>query len=401
MMKKKKILALSVYTPAGIGQHSRAVLAHLHSLGHEIWMIAGEFDGNAANVDRSLYPFADRMIACTSEAPFATGILPEAVSRIQPDLIFSDIDIHGLQALLQPEQLYANNAAARHLLSPNSRHFIHLAYFPIESLCDDGFLNQEAIDLIGGIDFPVCYSRFAHEGILRSTGLDIPFIPLAIESDTFFPFDKALARRQLNFPSNAFIVAMVASNKWRKLWPEFFAVMERVTKRHPDVRVLPWALLNGGPGSYNFMELLYHFDLSSNFIIPSRVLPSKEMGQIYSAVDLSVMTSACESFGLSAVQARACGIPALVSAHTALVEFAGHPLELIPAESAGLTQGFGAQRNTEIFATDLETLEARIELLYANRELLREVGDAGLKSVSEYRLENIIPRWTELLETIG
>jgi glycosyltransferase involved in cell wall biosynthesis len=397
-MKKKKILGVNFYGSSGFAQSTRLNLAHLHDLGHEVWLIGNLYDGNIKAVDRSptMYPYAERIIPGKIE-----GELPEAVAKIQPDIVLTGFDMMSLKALLDPEKGFPKNGAVHCLLGQDTRHFTHIAYFPLESLIEGGYMSRECEQLLGLIDVPVCYSRYGQQGILRSCGLDIPFIPLPIDTTKFFPRGRALARRQIPFPANGFVVGMIATNQWRKLWNEFLEVMGRVINQHPDVYMLPWWIQGNGPGGFNLPELLYRNNLHRNVIMPPGNLNEEQMGLMYSALDLVVLTSACEGAGLPPIQARASGTPALVSNNTGMTEFAGHPFELIPSESAGLVHGFIPPFNTVVYTTNTDVLEERIEKLYADRALRDEIAAASLKAMEAYYPEKILPLWEKLIDGIS
>lgn len=256
--------------------------------------------------------------------------------------------------------------------------------------------------MIGNVDLPVCYAQFSRRAILRSTGLDIPIIPLAIDTSVFYPRERERSRKQIGLPEEAFVVAMVASNQWRKLWSEFFEVMSRIVKRHPDVRIIPWTEEKRVVGGVDLHEFLYRSDLAPYALIAgSKVGTASDdyMAQFYSAIDLLVLTTAAEGAGLSPMQARACGTPALVSANTATIEFSGDPYELIPSRPNGTIHGLFGPPNTVVYSSDIDALEDRIEKLYRDRELRLAIAGRSQKTMEAFNPERIIPLWDALLES--
>lgn len=401
-MRKKRILGFGDFGWSGLAQCLRLTLSHLHYAGHEVWYLATGFDGNPNRVDRNTYPYAERVLPCSYDRPLGGAVFPDVVGRVQPDVILSGVDLWWMDPLLLPEVVYGKvSAAAIHTLGHATRHFTYVAYFPLENLYKGGYLNREAEALIGLVDVPVCFSDFSRQGVLRSSGLDVPMIPVPIDTKIFYPRGCSESRRILNYPFDAFLVGMVGMNQWRKLWGEFYKVMGRVVKRHPNVRVVPWSTPMGNPGGCDMDELIYRNDLEHAVIMRNIHLTDEGMAHLYSALDLVVLTTAAEGAGLPPMQARACGTPALVSANTSNIEFAGHPFELVPSKSKALIHGFVGPQNTEVYMTDIDVLEERIEKLYVDRAFREEVAEASLQSMRALTPEMILPLWENLIDSIG
>jgi glycosyltransferase involved in cell wall biosynthesis len=406
-MQKKRILGFCDYGTSGLAVNLRLPLAHWHAQGHDVWFLGWSYDGNVHNVNRgpSMYPYADHIIPCGGGIPRGCRELPEVIKMLQPDILITGYDLWFIPSLLDPEHepYYAGKQEVIDLLHHERRRFVHIAVFPLENLYVGGYINRTAETLIGNVDLPVCYAEFSRRAILRSTGLDVPIIPLAIDTSIFYPRGREQSRKQLGLPEDAFLIAMVASNQWRKLWNEFLDVMSRIVKRHPDVRIIPWTEEQRVVGGIDLHEYLYRSDLVSHAIMPgSKVgtLTDDGMAQLYSAIDLLVLTTAAEGAGLSPMQARACGTPALTSANTATIEFSGDPYELIPSQPNGVIHGIFGPPNTVVYSTDVNALEDRIEKLYRDRELRLAVATRSQKTMEAFNPEKILPLWDALLTSI-
>jgi glycosyltransferase involved in cell wall biosynthesis len=407
-MRKKRILGFGPYGANGLAVNLRLPLAHWHAQGHEIWYLASLYDGNVEDVNRgvNMYPYAERMIPCGPGFPVGCRDLPEAIERIQPDIVLTGYDLWFITSLLNPERepYYAGKQKAIDLLHHERRNFLHIAFFPLENLYVDGYINRTCEELVGKVDLPVCYAQWSRRAILRSTGLDIPNIPLAIDTSVFYPRGRERSRKELELPEEAFLIAMVASNQWRKLWNEFFDVMSRIVKRHPDIRIIPWTNEERVGGGIDIHEYLYRSDLTPYALMPGSkagTVSDEYMAQLYSAIDLLVLTTSGEGAGLPPMQARACATPALVSANTANVEYSGDPYELIPSRPSSIGHGFSGPPNTLVYRTDTDALEDRIERLYRDRELRLAIAERSKKTMEAFTPERILPLWDALLTSIG
>jgi glycosyltransferase involved in cell wall biosynthesis len=111
-------------------------------------------------------------------------------------------------------------------------------------------------------------------------------------------------------------------------------------------------------------------------------VPQAELCAAYSAADLFVLPSLHENFGNSAIEALACGCPALVSAETACLEY-----------GAGLGMSGVAQRTSEAWTTAiLSELDQSPSRLGAKERaaLMQKVGIASTASAMVSFYESLL-----------
>ena len=73
----------------------------------------------------------------------------------------------------------------------------------------------------------------------------------------------------------------------------------------------------------------------------------------------------------------------------------------VPSKSKALIHGFVGPQNTEVYMTDIDILEERIEKLYVDRAFRKEVAEASLQSMRALAPEMILPLWENLIDSIG
>jgi glycosyltransferase involved in cell wall biosynthesis len=254
--------------------------------------------------------------------------------------------------------------------------------------------------MIAGADVPVTYSRFSQSAVERDMGIHIPFIPISHDPTIYTPGSKAASRARLNLPLDKFIVGMVATNQYRKLWGEFFEAGGALARRHDDVLLLPWTTWNLQMlGGFDIEDLVYRNAVDRQTINPAEhigQLNDSQMADLYRALDVCVLTTVGEGAGLPPIRARACGTPALVSDNTSNSEFAADPFELIPSRVTHLDNGSNIAR----FSTDTHVLLERLEELYKDRSLLGNLGERCAQAMLPYATPNVLPQWDRLLESI-
>lgn len=398
-----RILALSDFGNSGISESLREPLHHWHAQGHEIWHACVGFNGWVGAVDERDYPYKDRLLriigADTPDERFGQICLERMVQLTKADIVISSFDVWMVSYLAQPEQhaFIGRNQAAMQTLGRDTRPFTHIAYFPIDGLVQNKHLPRMFDEIIAGFDVPVTYSRFAQQAVLRDTGMEIPFIPICHDSTVFNPEGRRAARKAMGMPKDKFIVGMVATNQYRKLWGEFIAAAARLAQRYDDVMILPWTTWDHQIcGGFDIRDLIYRHDVASQVIDPNKnvgQLRDEQMADIYRSMDVCVLTTVGEGAGLPPLRARACGTPALVSDNTACSEFTADPFELIPSYPTHLDNGSNLQR----FTTDVDVLFERLERLYLDRTFRRKLGEKGAREMLQYNTDHVLPIWDALL----
>lgn len=180
----------------------------------------------------------------------------------------------------------------------------------------------------------------------NNAGLDCWYVPHSIETSTLTPQDKTEARKGLGIPVDAFVVGIVAMNKGfpsRKNFVEQITAFANCKKRHKD-----WFLfLQTDPGVglndvVNLPELCATLGLEPgkdyafcNQYFQGVGFPPQYFAQLYSALDVLLMATSGEGFGIPTIEAQACGCPVIGGAWCATEEliFSGHLIDKKDAEA--------------------------------------------------------------------
>lgn len=181
---------------------------------------------------------------------------------------------------------------------------------------------------------PIAMSRYG-ERELTEAGLQPVYVPHAVDTDVFRPLsadERAMARQMLDVPADAFVIAIVAANKDktppRKGWGEQFAAFARFRKSHPDAVLLVHSLLETA-GGVNLTKLVYDLDIADAVQFTNQY---KQVTGLYGPQDVAAVMgcadvlSNCswgEGFGLTVLEAQACGTPVVVSDGSAGTELCG------------------------------------------------------------------------------
>jgi glycosyltransferase involved in cell wall biosynthesis len=172
---------------------------------------------------------------------------------------------------------------------------------------------------------PIAMSCFGFE---RLRALNPLYVPHGVATDVFEP-----GERSQFLPRDAFIVGIVAVNKGapsRKSLAEMIEAFAVFSRRHDDALLYLHTEINGQQSGTHLPSLLEDLGVDERRVIvvdQYRYLfepfAPEEMAGMYAGLDVLMNASMGEGFGLTVLEAQACGVPAIVTDFTAMSEVCG------------------------------------------------------------------------------
>ncbi len=186
---------------------------------------------------------------------------------------------------------------------------------------------------------------------------DLTIVPCGIDEDIFKPIPEVEKRQNE--------VLFVGRFEQRKGLDLLLAAAERVQRRIPDLRIV---LAGGNPEGKWVSQLTKEFGLAGKIVFPER-LSDKQLARLYNEASLVVVPSVFEGFGLTAIEAMACGTPVIATEVFGL-------RELIQTEVDGLLVPYG----------DVAALSSAMLRLLLDKQLGEGLARAALpKVIREYK----------------
>jgi len=350
-------------------------------------------------------------------APFGKDSYQDFFRKISPDVIFTQGDAHMVDVLsVQPRPFW-------------------IMYFPI----DGDPLNNTIANVVRKADIKVAMSKFGQE--LTSYQLrinDVEYIPHGVNTNTFSPIDKKIARKEIftklgiNIPNpeEAFIFGCVARLNKRKhhmrLLEAFRIFLEKNEERRKNCYLYLHldpkdSLYIGDPNhDYFFLEQIEVRGIANNVIITPERLPNNstyEMTQgisemdlalLYNAFDVHVLTTGGEGFGIPIVEAMACGKPNILTDYTTSREFIdinekGEEISL--DEKRGITVDpsilYMEMCGVRKAWVDVKKFASAMDMYYEQPDIMEKHGkNAREFAVKNYSWEVVDKMWLELFERI-
>ena len=175
---------------------------------------------------------------------------------------------------------------------------------------------------------PVCYAQFG-VAKLKEAGYDPLYVPHSVDRSVYHPQARAACRETLGFKADEFVVGLVAANKGapsRKAFDQQIRAFAAFQKRRKDAVLYLHTDMLGMQGE-NLRRIIELADLPASAVVevPSYryargFITPQWMAQAYNAFDVLLHATRGEGFGLTIIEAQACGCPVIVTDFSAMPE---------------------------------------------------------------------------------
>ena len=292
--------------------------------------------------------------------------------------------------------------------------------------------GNDCISLLQKVDLPVAYSKFAQKQVKDKYGMDVPYIPLGVNTNRFYPLDKnrrtmlkenAIVYDCNNNPikgvlKNKFVIGSVFRNQPRKHVCRFIATAKRLLKYHgiedfvfllhtdpEDVAQashLPTIAKEEGVAHKIFFTGMKYY----------KGFPSNKMNDVYNLFDVFYLTTSGEGWGMCNVEAMSAGIPCVITDYTTTQEqLVENGVCGLPVKLSGVNEEEETEYNTngEIVGSwtvkraiiDTHDGAKKLIKLKNNPELRERYGKVGReKAVRLYSWDVVLEQWKKLLKEL-
>ena len=378
------------FVPTGYGNQTKLTVPRLRNLGHELSISA--FYGTQGGVTA----FDGMMVYPQCKHPYGQDVIGAHAEHAHADVIITLMDAW----VVQPENIPSN--------------IEWHPYFPID--CDP-VPGRVLREIVKGKK-PITMSKFGlHQ--MQNAGIDAYYAPHMVDTKIFKPIDRTEARTRLGFPLDKFIVGMVAANKGvppRKAFFEQIAAFAAFKQDHKDA--LLYLHTDDGTHGGETVNLVNYCKIMRlkvgywkgeatpiddvDVLFPDQYanligLPDPYMVDMYNSLDVMMLVSMGEGFGIPLIEAQACGCPVITGDWTAMGElcFSGWK---IPKEEA--TPEWQPFFEAFQWKTSVEAVVKRLIAAYEVRGNT-EYRDRARKGALAYDCDRVIEKyWKPILEDI-
>lgn len=256
-----------------------------------------------------------------------------------------------------------------------------------------------------GVSMAVFWTQFALDEA-RAGGYAGPatVIPLGVDTGIYRPQEQKAARLRhfKGYLSDAFIVGNVNRNQPRKRWDlmiKYFAkwiTTYKIDDAHLYLHVAPT-----GDIGVDVQQLARYYGVFNRLVLVEppvwQGMSEDSLADSYNCFDVCASTTQGEGFGLTALEAMACGIPCVLPDWSALGDWAKRGAWLVPCTSTAVGPPYV---NVVGGVPDEGKFVQALHALYSNHDARKQNAQAALECARQEKFEwsNIGRRWAETLE---
>jgi glycosyltransferase involved in cell wall biosynthesis len=374
--------------PSGFGLATRKIAEHLdyrQQGQHEVTVLGINHLGDpGGTVPYPVYA------AMPGGDAFGVGRLIWMCDKVKPDLIILQNDPWNIPRYIERLKLIPKYATVP-----------RIGVIPVDGLnCYGKGLNDFVLTVFW-TDFAL---REARRG--GFTG-DAQVIPLGVDTEIYRPIDRYGARFQRGLPKemdDAFIVGNVNRNQPRKrldLTLKYFAEWVRrydVKDAHLYLHVAPT-----GDRGIRVANMAQYYGILDRLALREPPVfygdSEDDMVATYNCFDVCMTTTQGEGFGLTTLEAMACGVPTIVPDWAALGDWACEASYLVPCTSTHVGEPY-----VDVIGgvADEEAFISALQMFYADRSIRESHRQAGLQVTGHprYQWSTIGHQWAALVEQV-
>lgn len=328
-MKKCLYYGENPVIATGFSQVSRNVLPVLLQQ-YEVDAILTNFfeDMEVAGIPPHLHPFSE---ASTDKLQVAA--IEKHIREDEYDLLFLIADINVVWGLLPAIQERTSQKARV------------ICYPAID--CDG--LPLEYYEIVEHMEV-VAFSQYAQKEIKKYTGIDVPYIYHGVDIDVFKPASteekQAWRKQYFHIEDDTFLVSIFARNQWRKDIGRSIMAFKMFHEHYPQSKLYIHASQSDLGGNIVLQAKLLGMDLTDGSIafVPDPFsmsgVPAEVLRQLYCCSDAVISSSQGEGFGLTTIEAMACGIPFIGPDNTTFPELLGRDQDHAIRQCKGVERGY-------------------------------------------------------------
>ena len=402
-----RILFFATYPtqPTGYARIGNILSNTLATAGHEVHYL-GISNFPNSGIERDVHPFIHLIDALVERAEGSTelygvDIISQQIEKLQPDLVFIYNDVIVINRIL--------NEFINRKIKKNFKLCIYL---------DLVYEYQRLLyfqNIQGWADLIYVFSACWQENLLR-IGFrpeQIAILPHGFDSVVFKPLNSALAKQDMGFASDDFLILNTNRNAYRKahdITIEAFLLFLRKQNYNPKIKLF-LNMLTESPQGYNLLELIKvcclkqaaDYDkvvLNHIFIRPSTTYLSEEkLNLLYNACDIGLNTCLGEGFGLCNLEHACLGKAQIITQVGALADiFQADYATLIQPKTTLYLSALGEDHQGYIHICAAQDFAEALERYYLARPFMATHGALAQETLTKkYDWSMILERFNQRL----
>jgi glycosyltransferase involved in cell wall biosynthesis len=302
-------------------------------------------------------------------------------------------------------------------------------YFPSDGGCG---MPLGCENILRKVNMPIAMSLFAQKQVKDYYNINVEYIPHAVDTNIFYPLsDEEKFKLKMKYGLyEKFVVGSVFRNQGRKMSDRIIKTLyafKQFAKDRNDVILFLHTDAEDSAAVFNIQQLIQRYNLENRVLFTGMKFYNsftyKQLNEIYNLMDVFLLTTSGEGFGIPIIEAMACGVPPIVTDYTTTPELlklngiCGRPIKLVNCEDIDMYNLMFEKNlnmkeidnlqirgtitgnwNVERAICDINDAAKGIEEYYLNKDLIKEHSKVGIEKVKKYySWDIVIPQWDELL----
>ena len=222
-------------------------------------------------------------------------------------------------------------------------------------------------------------------------------VPYGVDLEMFRPQDRMVLRREKGWaraladrglPEDAFVVAMVGRNQWRKRFDLAIEYFAEWLRRSGVADAALWIhSAPSGNDAWDLKRIVKYYGIADRVMIPTiastlKGAPEEALARTHAMSDVHFTATLGEGMGLPMMEAAACGVPVLAPDFSALGEIFRDAAVLVPCSSTAVHPD---QMCVVGGVMDREGAINGLDALYRDKAFRAFVGERGQARMQEER----------------
>jgi len=404
---KIAILSDSPMLPTGYSNQAKQLTKYLADKGHEIHWFANGYSG--ATLDHVKFDdgteFNFKIYGAGAGDAYFNKTLTTLLRQIKPDRFIVLLDTF----MLFPWFLNLDTAPAKTFF-----------WFPSDG---GGGLPAGCESILRKVNCPVAMARYGQKQVKDYYGLDVAHIPHGLDKNRFYQLpeaDRLELKKKWGF-QDKFVIGVVARNQPRKALDRTIKGMKLIAEKIPNaVLFLHLDPKDVAQQAFQIPNLVKKYGLENRVIYSGmewhKGFGWDKMNEVYNVMDMFLLTTTGEGFGIPIIEAMACGVPVLATDYTTTPELvlehnAGLGINLAGVEPVEMFNFNSKDYDTRMFdgtmtgswevergLCSVADIATKTEILYKDPELRKKMGVNGRKAVlAKYSFDVVGQQWEDLL----
>lgn len=375
--------------------------------GHNIYYLANGYLGQNILPGSTLedgYKFNFNILGGGREAYFK-DLLPIYMKTYKIDVLIILLDTFMLYPWLMQLDL-----------SPAKTIF----YYPSDG---GGHLPLGCEQILKFINKPIAMAKFGQGQVKKVHGIETGHIPHAIDEEQFKPLskeEKLQIRARYGIAPEKFVVGTVARNQGRKMLDRTIKAFSLYAKENPNAILFLHTDPEDAAQVFHLPTLIQRYSLENRVRFSGmryyKGFDYKIMNEVYNVMDVFLLTTSGEGFGIPIIEAMSAGIPVLATDYTTTRELVidnkaglGIPLVGTTDDENELYHGteiidgtITGSWNVERGICSIKKCAEALKMFSDNPSMGEAMGKNGREAIlKEYTWKINGERWIKAVEEIG